>query len=48
MYGVVQSICHPIATVILKINTEHRNSTEHAELIALSVLFLVLMKFLQR
>lgn len=48
MCDVVQPICHPFATVILKINTEHRNSTEHAEQIALSVLFLVVMMFLQR
>ena len=48
MCGVVQSICHPFATAILKINTEHKNSTEHAEQIAVSVLFLAIMKFLQR
>ena len=37
----VQSICHPFATVIFKIAIEQRNSTEHAELIALSVLLVI-------
>lgn len=29
--GVVQSICHPFATVIFKIITEQRKGSEHAE-----------------
>ena len=39
----VQSICHPFATVIFKIITEHKKSTEPVELLPDSVLFQVFM-----
>ena len=44
--GVVQSICHPFATVIFKIITEQRKGSEHAEQSADHSQFFLFMTFL--
>ena len=44
--SVVQSICHPFATVILKIITEQRKGSEHAEQLADSLPIFLFMTFL--